>query len=122
MDIKLNKYNYVVEYSTVGGLGGSITVSDVLEADKILDHQYIDGKFIYNPIPKKKPKGIKMMYNGKKWIEEASIEEQKKYYKNLIIKKNRERIELEDLEFPVDEIVKELNELKDIYKKLSHVN
>lgn len=59
MNVKLNKFNYIVEYSIIGGIDNSIELETNIVDDTILDYKLIDGVLKYNPIPKEKPEGIK---------------------------------------------------------------
>ncbi|MHA4986973.1 DUF2977 domain-containing protein [Cetobacterium somerae] len=119
MKIKLNKYNYITGYSTVGDIENGIELKIKVDLNNILNYQFINGELVYNPIPEK-PLGVTLEYDGTSWIETASLEEQIEYYKNLIIEKTKE-IELIKLAgFGNENLELELNELKKQHLEKSH--
>ncbi|MCJ8343686.1 MAG: DUF2977 domain-containing protein [Cetobacterium sp.] len=96
MKILLNKYNYIIAYCAIGEIKDALEIElqedFKIEEHNLLDYQYISEKLVYNPIPKIKPEGVKIEYDGNIWIETASLEEQKDYYlkKSLEIGKKLE--------------------------------
>ncbi|MGL5427211.1 MAG: hypothetical protein ACRDAS_04780 [Cetobacterium sp.] len=119
--IKINKYNYIIEYSFVGDICG-IIVDFEIEKNP-LEYQYINGKFIYNPIPEK-PLGVALEYDGTSWIETATLEQQIEYYKNIIIEKTREHklLKVSGFTGTKEEInlQTEIENLKQIYMDKNH--
>lgn len=117
--IKLNKYNYIVGYSTVGDIDNGIELKIKVDLNNILNYQFINGELVYNPIPEK-PLGIALEYDGTSWIETSTLEKQVEYYKNIIIEKTRE-LGIEKLAgFGNLDLELELNELKKIHLEKSH--
>lgn len=93
MFIKVNKYGYITSYCTIGSMENSIEIDNIDEniLNDIYNYQYIDNELIYNPIPENKQSGINMEYDGKQWVEQATDEELKEFYFNLI---NKYKIEI----------------------------
>lgn len=127
MKIKINKYNYITAYCEVGDIDNSIELNFVknLDIENIFDYQYIDNKFIKNPIPKIKPLYmIKPIYNGSDFIEETSIEDCITFYEKKILEISKEIEERKNSGFEGDfkyiELQKELSEYKKLYMKYCH--
>lgn len=123
MKIKLNKYNYIIGYSTVGDIDNGIELKIKVDLNSILNYQFINGKLVYNPIPEK-PLGVALEYDGTSWIETATLEEQIEYYKNLIIEKTREHELLKTSGFSGTQeeinLQVETENLKQIYMDKNH--
>lgn len=121
MIVKLNKYGYIESYNIIPTeeiLDGWIVIEDI--EGNPCDYQYINSKLIYNPIPKEKPLGVALEYDGDVWHEMAPLEVQVENYKKLIIEKTKE-FETEKLAgFGNSNLELELNELKKIHLEKSH--
>ena len=98
MKIKLNKYNYITSYAFEGEIGDdTIEIFDDFNKKDPFDFQYIKGQLSYNPIPKEKPLGLDLIYNGVEWVEESSLEEQLTHWRNKLIEADRKCREEQEL-------------------------
>lgn len=120
MQVVLNKYNYIISYAVVGGIENSTYVDTNIEDESIFDYQLINGNLRYNPLPKERPLGVKLEYDGNNWIEEATLEEQEEHYKELIIEKNKELLIIQQTGFTDHSLEKEINDLKNKHAEVSH--
>lgn len=92
MLVLLNKYNYIIGYCDKGYESEGyieIDTKDLNGEELCFNYQYINEKLIKN-IPKPKPLGIKLEYDGNIWIETSPIEEQRECWLNKILEINKE--------------------------------
>lgn len=123
MKILLNKYNYIIAYCTAGEIKDALEIElqedFKIEEHNLLDYQYISEKLVYNPIPKK-PEGVKLEYDGKKWIETATVQEQLEYYKQKIIECTKEIYIEERAGFkPSDELLQKKEHYSNLHMQIS---
>lgn len=99
INFNINKYNYIIDYATIGSVGGNYTlkIENYPNDTNFCDYQYINGELIHNPIPKNKPTGLNLIYNGSEWIEQATLEEQLSHWRNELIKADRKCREEQEL-------------------------
>ena len=125
MKYKLNNYNYITEYATIGDLMGdykeiSIDHLEHPHQTNFLEYQVIDGKLKHNPIPVNTNKELIMpTWDGKGWTESRDTEivlpilEEKMMQIKIRLMASRElrfdtmplEIELEQLHKKHDEII-----------------
>ena len=129
---KLNNYNYITEYATIGGYGengevpdgwGEIEVNDNIENIGLLnftEYQVIDNNLIHN-----KPKNntdhtlIEPVYTGKTWVEGLEGEKLLNALQNKIIEKNKENNAYTVSNFANKELEKEIKELEQKHLEVS---